>query len=161
MPMERKQPEFPGSIGIVSPGFPFLILTSGGGNLVRADGRPSISMICNLSGAVINTILDALFVFVFQWGIAGAAFATIIGQIFSGCLVLWFLTHCKTVKLRKEHLVLKRSNITRIASLGAAPCSNQLAMMIVQIVMNNSLKHYGVLSVYGEAIPIACADLIT
>jgi Na+-driven multidrug efflux pump len=118
-------------------------------------------MICNLSGAVINTILDALFVFVFQWGIAGAAFATIIGQIFSGCLVLWFLTHCKTVKLRKEHLVLKRSNITRIASLGAAPCSNQLAMMIVQIVMNNSLKHYGALSVYGEAIPIACAGIIT
>jgi Na+-driven multidrug efflux pump len=146
---------------ITSIGFPFLILTSGGGNLVRADGRPNISMICNLSGAIINTILDALFVFVFQWGIAGAAFATIIGQIFSGCLVLYFLTHCKTIRLRKADLAIDAKSVKHIASLGAAPCSNQLAMMIVQIVMNNSLKYYGAHSVYGEAIPIACAGIIT
>lgn len=146
---------------ITSLGFPFLILTSGGGHLVRADGRPKISMICNLSGAIINTFLDALFVFVFHWGIAGAAYATIIGQIFSGCLILRCLSRCQTVTLKREHLKLKRRNVSRIVSLGAAPCSNQLAMMLVQIVMNNSLKHYGAQSVYGEAIPIACAGIIT
>ena len=59
---------------IVAFGFPFAILTAGGGHLIRADGRPKISMICNLSGAVVNTILDALFVFGFKWGMAGAAF---------------------------------------------------------------------------------------
>lgn len=146
---------------ITSFGFPFLILTSGGGHLVRADGRPKISMVCNLSGAIINTFLDALFVFVFHWGIAGAAFATIIGQIFSGCLIFWFLSHCQTVKILKEHLKLKKENVGRIAALGAAPCSNQLAIMIVQIVMNNSLKYYGSRSVYGESIPIACAGIIS
>lgn len=146
---------------ITSFGFPFLILTSGGGHLVRADGRPKISMICNLSGAVINTFLDALFVFVFDWGIAGAAYATIIGQFFSGSLIIWYLSHCQTVTIEKKHLKLRGRNVARVLSLGAAPCSNQLAMMIVQIVMNNSLKHYGALSIYGESIPIACAGIIT
>ena len=146
---------------ITALGFPFLILTSGGGHLVRADGRPKISMVCNLSGAIINTFLDALFVFGFHWGIAGAAYATIIGQIFSGSLILWYLAHCQSVSIKREHLRLKKKSVKRIAALGAAPCSNQLSMMIVQIVMNNSLKHYGALSSYGEAIPIACAGIIT
>jgi Na+-driven multidrug efflux pump len=146
---------------ITSLGFPFLILTTGGGHLVRADGRPKISMICNLSGAILNTFLDALFVFGFGWGIAGAAAATIIGQYLSGALVLWYLSHCQTVTIRREHLRLKRAYVGRITSLGAAPCSNQLSMMVVQIVMNNSLKHYGALSNYGESIPIACAGVIS
>ncbi len=146
---------------IVSLGFPFLILTAGGDHLIRADGRPKLSMTCSLAGAVINTFLDALFVFVFRWGIAGAAAATIIGQIISGSMVLWYLSHCQTVTLHKEHLRIRKSIIARIASLGAAPCSNQLSMMLVQITMNKSLKYYGSLSIYGEAIPIACAGIIT
>lgn len=146
---------------ITALGYPFLILTSGGGHLIRADGRPKISMICNLSGAILNTFLDALFVFGFHWGIAGAAAATIIGQYLSGGLAIWFLCHCQTVKLKKENLRLRKRNVSRIASLGAAPCSNQLAMMVVQIVMNNSLKYYGAMSDYGEAIPIACAGVIS
>lgn len=147
--------------GIVAIGFPFLILTTGSGHLLRADGRPKISMICNLTGAVINTILDALFVSVLQMGMAGAAIATVIGQVISAGLVIWFLSHCKTVTIRKEHLRISRPIIARVTSLGTAPCSNQLAMMIVQIIMNKSLKYYGSLSIYGEAIPIACAGIIT
>ncbi len=146
---------------IVAYGFPFLILTSGGGHLIRADGRPKAAMLCNLIGAVINTILDAVFVFGFQWGMAGAAYATIIGQIISGGLVIWFLSHCRTVTLKREHLILQRAKIGKIVSLGAAPCSNQISMMVVQIVMNKSLKYYGGLSDYGEAVPIACAGIIS
>ncbi|MGN0352066.1 MAG: MATE family efflux transporter [Roseburia sp.] len=146
---------------IVAIGFPFLILTTGGGHLIRADGRPKITMLCNLIGAVINTILDAIFVFGFQWGMAGAAYATIIGQFISGCFVIWYLSHCQTVKIKKEHLIIRGEQVAKIASLGAAPCSNQLSMMIVQIVMNKSLKYYGGLSIYGEAIPIACAGIIS
>ena len=146
---------------IVSFGFPFVILAAGGGNLLRADGRPRYTMICNVTGAIINTILDAIFVFILDWGMAGAAYATIIGQIISGAMAIFFLIHGKTVKLKKEHLKLRREYVSRVASLGAAPCSNQLAMMVVQIVMNQSLKHYGALSVYGEAIPIACAGIIS
>ncbi|BBF43707.1 multi antimicrobial extrusion protein (Na(+)/drug antiporter), MATE family of MDR efflux pumps [Lachnospiraceae bacterium KM106-2] len=146
---------------IVSFGFPFVIFATGGGHLVRADGRPKYTMISNLTGAVINTILDAVFVFGFNWGMAGAAYATIIGQFVSAVMVFYFLRHCKTVKIERKHLKVRAAYVQRISSLGAAPCSNQLAMMVVQIVMNQSLKYYGSLSVYGEAIPIACAGIIS
>lgn len=146
---------------IVSIGFPFLILTTGGGHLIRADGRPKISMLCNLTGALINTVLDAVFVFVCRWGMAGAAAATVIGQVVSACLAVWYLAHCKSVTLERQHLILQKDKVSMIATLGAAPCSNQIAMMVVQIVMNKSLKYYGSLSSYGESIPIACAGIIT
>ena len=146
---------------IVSFGFPFLIFTTGGGHLIRADGRPKITMLCNMAGAIINTFLDALFVFVFQWGMAGAAAATVVGQVLSAGLAFWYLCRCKTVRIQKRHLILKKDTVVRIMALGASPCSNQLAMMVVQIVMNKSLKYYGALSAYGEAIPIACAGIIT
>ena len=142
-------------------GFPFLLLSTGGGHLIRADGRPRITMLCNLVGAVLNTILDALFVFGLNLGMSGAALATIIGQIVSGALAIGYLMHGKTVTIRRENLRIKWENVTRIASLGMAPCSNQVAMMVVQIIMNNSLKHYGSHSIYGENIPIACAGIIT
>ena len=142
-------------------GFPFLLLSTGGGHLIRADGRPGITMLCNLIGAVINTILDAVFVFGMDMGMTGAALATIIGQFVSGGLAIWYLAHCQTVTIRRQNLMVKKENVIRIASLGMAPCSNQLAMMIVQIIMNQSLKHYGAQSVYGENIPIACAGIIT
>ena len=146
---------------IVSFGFPFLIFTTGGGHLIRADGRPKFAMLCNLAGAVINTLLDALFVFVFQWEMAGAAFATVIGQVVSGLMAVYLLGHCKTVKLSQKHLILRKTYIKRITTLGLAPCINQLAMMVVQIVMNKSLKYYGSASAYGESIPLACAGIIT
>lgn len=142
-------------------GFPFLLLSTGGGHLIRADGRPRITMLCNLVGAVLNTILDALFVFGLNLGMSGAALATIIGQIVSGALAIWYLMHGKTVTIRRENLRVKWENVIRIASLGMAPCSNQVAMMVVQIIMNQSLKHYGSHSIYGENIPIACAGIIT
>lgn len=144
---------------ITALGFPMLIFTSTGGHLIRADGRPRISMICNLSGAIINTILDALFVFVFGWGMTGAAIATVIGQYVSGSLAMWYLAHGKTVQLEKKHFLLKKEYILPTMSLGFAPTSNQLAMMIVQIVLNNSLKHYGALSVYGASTPIAVVGI--
>ena len=147
---------------ITSLGFPFLIFqTGGGGHLVRADGRPRTTMLINMTGALINTVLDALFVFGFGWGIAGAAAATVIGQMIAFVLSVWCLAHCKSVTLARRHLRVVRDKAMWIASLGTAPCTNQLAMMCVQIVMNNSLKYYGAMSVYGESIPIACAGIIS
>lgn len=142
-------------------GFPLLAIATGGGHLIRADGRPKISMVCNLTGAIVNTFLDALFVFIFDWGMYGAAIATVIGQYTSGGLAIWFLAHCNTIKLQKKDLIPHATSIGRVASLGLAPAGNQLAMMIVQIIMNNSLKYYGLRSIYGESIPIACVGIIT
>lgn len=146
---------------IIAFGFPFLILSAGGGHLIRADGRPKFAMTCNLVGTIVNTILDALFVFVFQWGMSGAAIATVIGQVIAGAMALYMLLHTQSIHMTRAHFRPRTQYVLRIMSLGAAPCSNQLAMMIVQIVMNKSLKYYGSLSVYGEAIPIACAGIIT
>lgn len=147
-------------VSITAIGFPFLIITIGGGHLIRADGSPKMTMICNLSGAIINIVLDALFVLVLRWGMVGAALATIIGQIFSAFLALNYLRHYRTVTIEKKHLHPQTVYLKRIMALGMASCFNQIAMMTVQICMNNLLKHYGSLSQYGEAIPIACAGIV-
>ena len=147
--------------GITSLGFPFLILTTGGSNLIRADGSPRFSMMCTLTGAVLNTILDPLFIFGFHMGMAGAALATIIGQIISGIMVIVYLTRFKTVRLSLGSHVPVPSHMKAIAALGMAPFFNQMAMMVVQIVMNNILRYYGAQSHYGSEIPLACAGIIT
>ena len=147
-------------VSITAFGFPFLILTTGGGHLIRADGSPHMTMICNLSGAVINTVLDALFVIVFDWGMKGAALATIIGQIISALIVIVYMTRFKTVPLRLEHFIIKAKYTLKIASIGMASFVNQLAIMVVQIVINQSLRFYGALSEFGPDIPIACAGII-
>lgn len=147
-------------VSITALGFPFLILTTGGGHLIRADGSPHMTMICNLVGAVINTILDALFVIGFGWGMKGAALATIIGQIISAVIVIVYMTRFKTVKLKIEHFMINIKYTVKIASIGMASFVNQLAIMIVQIVINQSLGFYGALSEFGADIPIACAGII-
>lgn len=146
--------------GITSFGFPFLILSTGGSALIRADGSPKFSMACMLSGAVINTIFDPLFIFGFQMGMAGAAWATVLGQIISGCMVLWYLLHFRSVRLEKQYFLPKLRCCLRVAALGTSNCFNQIAMMVVQIVMNNTMTFYGALSVYGQEIPLACSGII-
>lgn len=148
-------------VRVTALGFPFLILTTGGGHLIRADGSPRMTMICSLTGAVINTVLDAIFVFVFNWGMVGAASATVIGQAVSAIIVIVYLTHYKTVKLEVKHFIIRFKYVAKTASIGMASFFNQLAMMLVQIVMNNSLRYYGELSQFGSAIPIACSGIIT
>ena len=147
-------------VKICALGFPFLVLTIGGGHIIRADGSPNMTMICSLSGAIINTVLDALFVFGFNWGIAGAAWATVIGQVISGIIVIVYMKHFKTLPLKLKHFIPELKLVMETAALGAASCVNQIAMMVVTIVLNNSLKYYGSLSVYGESIPIAVSGIV-
>ena len=106
-------------------------------------------MILNLVGAVINTILDALFVLSFGWGMKGAAAATVIGQAVSGILVILYIRKFKTVKLTLKHFIPQARIVGRICSIG-----------VVQVVLNNSLKHYGGLSEYGETEPLAVAGIV-
>lgn len=147
-------------VRITSVGFPFLILTTGGCHLIRADGSPRMAMMCNLIGAVINTILDAAFVLYFRLGMAGAAAATVIGQVVSAIIVLRYLKNYKTVSLEARHFKPQFKYIKITAQIGMASFVNQVAMMIVQIIMNNSLTYYGEQSIYGRAIPLACAGIV-
>ena len=141
-------------------GFPFAIISSGGSHLVRADGSPKFSMACNLLGAIVNVILDYLFVMVFNWKMAGAAIATVIGQILASIMVIWYLIHFKTIKLHGKHFVPQLKIVGRTVHLGMAQCLNQLAIMFVQIVMNKSLTYYGALNPYGADIPLACTGIV-
>lgn len=147
-------------VRITAFGFPFLILTTGGAHLIRADGSPKFSMVCNLTGALINTVLDPLFIFGFDMGMAGAALATVLGQIASAVMVICYLTRLKASRLTFSHLRPRPQIFGYAMSLGLAQFFNQLAMMVVQIVMNNSLTYYGRLSEYGEAIPLASSGVI-
>ena len=147
-------------VSVTAVGFPLLILSTAGGHILRADGSPHMTMIGSITGALINTVLDAVFVFGLQWGMKGAAAATVIGQGVSTLMVIIYCLNFKTVPLKKEHLIPSLSIVQRIASIGMASCFNQLAIAIVQIVLNNSLRHYGALSQYGPDEPIACAGII-
>lgn len=100
-------------------------------------------MACNLTGALINTILDPILIFGFKMGMTGAALATITGQIISAFLVFRYLRHYKAGPFTREHLRPRMIYLGYAMTLGMAQCFNQLAMMLVQIVMNNSLRHYG------------------
>jgi len=147
--------------GITAFGIPFLVLTTGGNHLIRADRSPTYSMTCMLTGAIINTILDPLFIFGFHWGIKGAAWATIIGQIISGIMVIIYFMKIRHMELTATMMRPKGIYLKAIMSLGMAACINQIAMAAVQIVMNNTLRHYGASSIYGTDIPLACVGVIS
>ncbi|MEG0377455.1 MAG: MATE family efflux transporter [Eubacterium sp.] len=142
-------------------GIPLLIFSIGCSHLIRADGKPTYSMLCMMSGAILNTILDPLFIFGFGWGIGGAALATVMGQLLSAIIAARYLFKFRTVKLTKDYLRPQKIFIKAIAGLGAAACFNQLAMTVVQITMNNTLTYYGAMSQYGSEIPLACVGVIS
>ncbi|WP_195278827.1 MATE family efflux transporter [Clostridium sp. J1101437_171009_A5] len=145
---------------ITALGMPLLIVTNAMSNLARADGSPKYSMTCMLVGAVINTILDPIFIFVFHQGVAGAALATVIGQFFSFLLAARYAFRFQHINLRREHLRLSLSESLQTASLGMSSSLNQVAITFVQIVINNSLTHYGASSIYGTDIPLAACGIV-
>ena len=147
--------------GITALGLPFAILTTGGNHLIRADRSPTYSMTCMLTGAIINTILDPLFIFVFHWGIKGAAWATVIGQCASGIMVIVYFTKFRKTDLNLQNMKPKSAYLKIISSLGMASGINQIAIAAVQIAMNNTLRYYGTSSIYGSDIPLACVGVIS
>jgi Na+-driven multidrug efflux pump len=147
---------------IIILGIPFLVFTTGACNLIRADGSPKYAMVCMLSGAIFNIIFDPVFLFVFDMGIAGIAWATTLGQILTAAIAaVYFLKRFHSVPLAARHLRLRLTHFISIISLGMASSLNQIAMMAVQIVLNNILRHYGALSIYGSEIPLACVGVVS
>ena len=129
---------------ITSIGFPFLIVTIGGSNLIRADGSPKFSMLCNLVGAIVNTILDPLFIFVFHMDVQGAALATVISQAVSAAFVLRFLTGRQTIlHLKRRLLRLNWKLLAPCVALGLAPFIMQSTESLVSVCFNTSLRAAG------------------
>lgn len=146
-------------LGITAIGIPFLLFTSGASMMIRADGSPSYSMLCTVAGAILNVFLDWLFLFVFDWGIQGAAVATIIGQVVSFGLCIRYFPKFKTFPIRREMLRMQGDYVKRIAKLGTSNFINHTIMMLVNITLNNSLTYYGALSIYGSDIPLAVSGV--
>lgn len=146
--------------GIVLLGMPFLILTNGISNLIRADGSPRYSMLCMLAGAIVNTILDPVFIFGMKWGVFGAALATILGQFLSFFMAMRYLWHFKTIRITRQCFVLDLRDSLRTFYMGISSCINQVAITLVQIVLNNSLTYYGAASIYGTDIPLAACGIV-
>lgn len=145
---------------ITSYGIPFLLLSIGVSPLVRADGNSKYSMMAVITGAVINTILDPLFIFVFDMGIAGAAWATVIGQIASASILLFYFTKFKSVKIETKDFIPDLRIGYRIMILGMSPFIFQFSTLLVQIILNNQLKKYGLVSKYGSDIPITVSGVV-
>lgn len=140
---------------IICFGFAFYLSGIGFGNMLRADGRPKTATICTLTGCAINCILDPIFIFIFHWGVRGAAWATFIGQSVPFILSLLAILRLKTVRLQKRDFILVPGLCLQIVSHGLVDAVLNLSITALYFVNNNLLKDYGALSVYGSEIPLA------
>ncbi len=145
---------------IIALGMPFQVVTTSMSNMIRADGSPKYSMTCMLIGAIANTILDPIFIFVFDLGVAGAAWATIIGQFLSFLAAISYIRRFQSVQLHRKDIRLNIRMSIHTASLGMSNSLNQVAITFVQIVLNNSLTYYGAMSEYGKDIPLAACGIV-
>lgn len=145
---------------IILLGAPFMILYTGLSSIIRADGSPKYSMVCLLTGAIINLVLDPIFIFPLNMGVAGGALATIIGQIISCIIAVVYLPKMKTVKLKREDFKLN-SSVFKSLSLGLSSFITQMTVLALFIVMNNLMTKYGVNSKYGSDIPLSVYGVIS
>ncbi len=145
---------------IVILGFPFVIIGSGMCSLIRADGTPQLTMIAMIVGCVSNVILDALFVLGFDWGMEGAAIATVIGQILNFAFSMWYVPRFKTVTISLRQMRPEQGLLRKIAGFGISSFVSQIAVAIVMTVINYYLVHCGMNSKYGADIPLAAFGIV-
>ena len=134
---------------------PLYMLTNAFTSVIRADGSPKYTMIATLSGAVINIILDPIFIFGFDMGIKGAAWATIIGQVFSFIIAFSYIFKSKTFKISLSSFKLDFKVFNNVVKLGISTFITQMAIVVISLVCNLMLVKYGASSKYGPDIPIA------
>ena len=146
-------------------GIPFYMFGQAMNPIIRADGNPKFAMISTLAGAVINIILDPVFIFCFQWGMIGAAVATVIGQIVTAVLAVWYLLHMKIIKPAKGDYALQGSVCVRTLTLGITSFLSQISLVAAMAAINNMLRKYGALdAVFGQEqyaqIPMAVVGIV-
>ena len=141
--------------------FPFYLLLNVMNSMIRADGSPTFAMVAMLAGAIINIILDPVFIFLLKWGIAGAAWATAIGQVASFTICAVYFLKPKNFKLTGSSFIPSIPILRNTIGLGAATFVTQISIVIVSLVSNMTLAHYGTLSKYGSDIPISIFSIQT
>ena len=146
-------------------GIPFYMFGQAMNPVIRADGSPRFAMVSTLAGAVINIILDPIFIFVFKWGMMGAAVATVIGQVATALLAVWYLLHMKIIRPAKTDFALSGSVCGRMLTLGITSFLSQISLVAAMAAINNMLRKYGALdAVFGQAqyaqIPMAVVGIV-
>ncbi len=145
---------------IIALGLPFSCISAGFSGIIRADGSPRFSMAGLLTGSLINLICDPLFIFVFNWGIKGAAIATILGQFANAAMCVWyFIFRMKHIKIRRKYLRPKFHEIKKICAMGISSFITQMSIVLVMAVSNNLLVKYGAMSEYGAEIPMTALGI--
>ena len=145
---------------IIGIGLPFMMISGAINSMIRADGSPKYAMFSMVIGAVLNVILDAVFIFPLQMGVQGAAIATVIGQVASFAVSVAYLPRFKTVRLNKSAFCLDIKACGNIVVFGLSSFITQFAITIVMALTNNLLAQYGAQSVYGADIPLTATGIV-
>lgn len=145
---------------IILIGVPFMMVGSGLSNMARADGNPRLSMFSMLVGAALNTILDPIYIFVFHWGVKGAAIATITSQIISVVVLYWYFLRKGNMRLKAKNIKLDFILVGSFIVLGISSFITQVANTALQIILNNSLVYYGNLSHYGGDVALSAMGIV-
>ena len=146
-------------------GIPFYMFGQAMNPVIRADGSPRFAMISTLAGAVINIILDPIFIFIFRWGMMGAAVATVIGQIATAMLAVWYILNMKLVKPCKSDFILEPSIIKKTLMLGITSFLSQISLVAAMAAINNMIRKYGAMDeIFGQEqyaqIPMAVVGIV-
>ena len=146
-------------LSITAFGLPFQMFAHSSSTIIRADGSPRYSMLCTVSGAVLNVILDWVFMYPMGMGIEGAAIATVLSQILSFSLALRYYPGFRAFKLSVKELGISVPHMLSSMAAGIPNFCNHMLMMVTAIVLNNVLATYGAMSVYGPDIPLAVSGV--
>ena len=143
----------------------FVEISTGLNSFINAQGRPAIAMFSVLIGALLNIILDPIFIFIFKWGMMGAAVATVIGQVATAFLAVWYLLHMKIIKPASGDYALRWSICGRMLTLGITSFLSQISLVAAMAAINNMLRKYGALdAVFGQEqyaqIPMAVVGIV-
>lgn len=145
---------------IIAIGLPFMMIGTALNSIIRADGSPKFAMASMVIGAILNTILDPIFIFVFKMGVEGAAIATIFSQFVTFVLNVWYIKKFKSVEINKEAFKLKLSVAKKVAALGISSFITQMSFVVVMAFENNLLAKYGAESKFGSEIPITVLGIV-
>lgn len=149
----------------ISLGIPFYLFGQAMNPIIRADGNPKFAMLSTLAGAVINIILDPIFIFAFKWGMMGAAVATVFGQVVTAALAVWYLCHMKIIRVKKAGFKPNSRVIGRTLSLGICSFLSQISLVAAMAAIINMIKNYGALDpIFGleeySHIPMAIVGIV-
>ena len=145
---------------IIAIGLPFMMIGTTLNSIIRADGNPKYAMMSMVSGAILNTILDPIFIFVFGMGVKGAAIATIISQLLTAVLNILYLRKLKSIEVKIKEFKPELKTIKKVSMLGISSFITEMSFVFVVAVENNLLSKYGAQSKFGPEIPITVLGIV-